>query len=98
MINLKYMIGHILYQILIKHAMFSNNLPVRIYVNKIENIITLKIKTGYCLEVLIHETMKFYGRSENKKTKNKNGKNVPYLEMTEVVLVHCNIANNECQH
>ena len=90
--------GHILYQILRKYVIFTNNLPVRIYVNKIENIIALKIKTGYCLKVLIHETMKFYGRSRNKKTKNKNGKNVPHLEITEVVLAHFNLANNDCQH
>ena len=37
--------------------------------------------------------MKLLGRTENK-TKNKNGENVPHLEITEVVLVHCNIAND----
>ena len=30
-------------------------------------------------------------------TKDKNGENVPHLEITEVVLVHCNIVNNEYQ-
>ena len=29
-------------------------------------------------------------------TKDENGKNVPHLEITEVVLMHCNIANNDC--
>ena len=32
-----------------------------------------------------------------KKTKDKNGENVPHLEITEVVLVHCNIVNNNYQ-
>ena len=32
-----------------------------------------------------------------KKTKDKNGENVPHLEITEVVLVHCNIVNNDYQ-
>ena len=38
--------------------------------------------------------MKLLGSTENKITKDKNGENVPHLEITEVVLVHCNIVNN----
>ena len=41
--------------------------------------------------------MKFLGSNKNKLTKNKNGENVPNLEITEVVLVHCNIVNNGYQ-
>ena len=41
--------------------------------------------------------MKLLGSTENKITKNKNGENVPHLEITEVVLVHCNIVNNDYQ-
>ena len=41
--------------------------------------------------------MKLLGSTENKVTKEKNGKNVPHLEITKVVLVHCNIVNNDCQ-
>ena len=33
----------------------------------------------------------------NKITKDKNGENVPHLEITEVVLVHCNMVNNDYQ-
>ena len=33
--------------------------------------------------------------TKNKITKNKNSENVPHLESTEVVLVHCNIVNND---
>ena len=54
-------------------------------------MITFEIKTGYYLEVLIHEAMKFYGSAKSKKIKDKNGKTVPHLEITAVVLVHCNI-------
>ena len=43
------------------------------------------------------ETMKLLGSTENKITKDKNGENVPHLEITEVVLVHCNIVNNDYQ-
>ena len=41
--------------------------------------------------------MKLFGSTENKITKDKNSENVPYLTITEVVLVHCNIVNNHCQ-
>ena len=37
------------------------------------------------------------GSTENKITKDKNGENVPHLEITEVVLVHCNIVSNDYQ-
>ena len=67
------------------------------YINKNENRITFKIKTGYSLELLPPETMKLLGSTENKTTKDKNGENVPHLEITEVVLVHCNIVNNDYQ-
>ena len=39
--------------------------------------------------------MKLLGSTESKITKDKNGENVPHLEITEVVLVHYNIANND---
>ena len=41
--------------------------------------------------------MKLLGSTKNKITKDKNGKNVPHLEITEVVLVPCNINNNGYQ-
>ena len=65
------------------------------YVNKIENRMTFRFKNGYSLELLTPETMKLLRSTENKITKNKNGENVPHLEITEVVLVHCNIVNND---
>ena len=70
---------------------------VQIYVNKIENRVTFKIKNGYSLELLTPETMKLLGITENKITKDKNGENGPRLEIREVVLVHCNIVNNDYQ-
>ena len=60
-------------------------------------MVTFKIKNRYSLELLMPETMKLLGSTENKTTKNKNGENVPHLEVTEVVLVHCVIVNNDYQ-
>ena len=70
---------------------------IRIYAIKLENRITFKIKTGYYLELLTAGTTKLLGNTKNKTTKDKNGENIPHLEITEVVLVHCNIANNDYQ-
>ena len=39
--------------------------------------------------------MKLLGSTEDKITKNKDGQNIPHLEITEVVLVHCDIVNND---
>ena len=58
-----------------------------------ESRITYKTKTVYYLDLLTSETMKLLGSTENKITKDKNG--IPHLEITEVVLVHCNIVNND---
>ena len=84
--------------ILKRHGEDIDNLSVQMYVNKIENRVTFKVKNGYSIELLTSETMKLLGSNENKITKDKNGENVPHLEITEVVLVHCNIVNNDYQH
>ena len=41
--------------------------------------------------------MKLFGSTKSKITKDKNGENMPYLEITEIVLIHCNIVNNDYQ-
>ena len=38
--------------------------------------------------------MKLLGSTKSKIIKDKNSENVPHLEVTEVILVHCNIVNN----
>ena len=83
--------------ILKTHKENIDNPSVNIYVNKTENRITFKIENGYSLEFLTPETMKLLGSTENKITKDKNSENVPHLEITEVVLVQCNIVNNDYQ-
>ena len=60
-------------------------------------MVTFKIKNGYILEILTPETMKLLGSTGNEITKDKNGENVPHLKITEVVLVYCNIVNNDYQ-
>ena len=62
-----------------KHETVTDNPSIMIYVNKIENIITFKIKTGYYLELLTPETIKLPGSTKSKITKDENGENVPRL-------------------
>ena len=83
--------------ILKKHGEDIDKLSVQIYVNKIQNRVTFKIKNGYSLELSTPQKLKLklLGSSENKITKDENGENVPHLEIMEVVLVHCNIVNND---
>ena len=41
--------------------------------------------------------MELFGSTEKRINKNKNSENVSNLEISEVVLVHCDIANNDYQ-
>ena len=67
------------------------------YINRIENRINFKIKSGYYLQLLTPETMKLLGSTNSKTSEDKNGENVPHLEVVELVLVHCNLVNNDYQ-
>ena len=42
--------------------------------------------------------MKLLGSTKKDVDKDKDGENVPKLETFEVVLVHCNLVKNDCQH
>ena len=90
-------IQHYFEYILKKHGENVDNASIKIYVNKIENRVTFKIKKEYYLELLTPETMKLLGTSESKITKDKNSENIPHLEIVELVLIHCNLVNNNYQ-
>ena len=88
-INLNCLMNHILYQIFKiilnifkkKHGQNIDNPSVRIYVNKIENRITFKVKNGCSLELLTPETVKSLGRNKNKINKDKNGESYHILKL-----------------
>ena len=44
------------------------------------------------------ETMKLLESTKNNTNKDKNGEYVPHLEITEPLLVHCDIVNIKYQH
>ena len=102
--NLNYLMDHILYQILkiilnicLKSMAKTVNPSIKIYINKIENKVTFKIKTGFYLELLTPEIMKLLGSTKTKIAKNENGQNVPRLKITEVVFIYCTVVNNSYQ-
>ena len=80
-----------------EHETITNTAPILIYANNVINRIVCKIKTGYKLELLSKETMKLLGSPKNIIDKDKNSESVPRLENVEVVLVHCNLVNNNYQ-
>ena len=55
----------------------ADNPPIRIYVNKLNNQVTFRIKIGYCFKLLTPETTKLLRSNKSKITKKKNGKNMP---------------------
>ena len=71
-----------------KHGEKIVNPSIRIYINKIKNRITFKIKAGYYLEL---------ESTKSEITKSENGENPFNLKITEVVLIPCNIFNNNYQ-
>ena len=69
-----------------------DNPSIRIYKNKIEIRMRFKNKIVYYLDLLIPESMKSLWSTE---TKTENHEIVPHSEITAVVLLYCNIVNND---
>ena len=77
-----------------KHETIADNPPVKIYLNKIKSRIVFKIKARYKLELLTEEAMQLLGSPKKIIENSKDGEIVPSLETVEVVLVYCNLVNN----
>ena len=65
-----------------KHGEKTVNPSIRIYINKTEDRITFKIKTGYYIEFLTPETMKLLESTKSKITENENDENALNLKTT----------------
>ena len=72
-----------------KHETLTAIPPIHVYINRI------KIKIEYKLELQTPKTMKLFGSIKKLINKTKNGENVPSLEVVEVVLVQCNLVDNQ---
>ena len=73
-----------------------NNHQQIIYLNKIKNRIVFKIKTLYKIK-FSPETTKLLGSTKKDIDEDKDREDVPKLESVEVVLIHCNLVNNNYQ-
>ena len=80
-----------------KHETLTEYSPVQIYPNRIKSRIVFKTKTGYKVDLLSPETIKLLGSAKKDVDQDKNGEDVPKLESVEVVLVRCNLVNNNYQ-
>ena len=80
-----------------KHETLAEDPSVELYPNRINNRIVFKIKTGCKLQLLTPETMRLLESTKKVVDQDKNGKDVPKLESTEIVLVHCHVVNNNYQ-
>ena len=80
-----------------KHETLIAIPPIHVYINRVNNRLVFKIKHAYKLELQRPETMKLFGSTEKVVNKTKNREKVPNLEVVEVVLVQCNLVDNQYQ-
>ena len=66
-------------------------------INRINNRLVFRIKYGHKLELQTPETMKLYGSTKRINRQNKDGEDLPSLEVVLVVLVQCNLVDNHDQ-
>ena len=70
---------------------------IHVYINRTNSGLVFKIKDGYKIELQTPETMKLFGSTKKVIDKTKNGENVPSLEVVEVVVIQCNLVDNQYQ-
>ena len=80
-----------------KHETLTTIPPIHVYIKRINNRVVFKIKDGYNLELQTSETMKLFDSTKKLIDETKNRENVPSLEVVEVVLVQCNLVDNQYQ-
>ena len=79
-----------------KHETLTTICPIHAYINRINNRLVFKINDGYKLELQRPETVKLFGRTK-KLIDKKNGEKELSFEVLEVVLVQCNLVDNQYQ-
>ena len=82
-----------------KHDTLTDKARIQIYMSaKFKTEPHSKITSGYYLEFLTPETMKLLGGTKRRITNCKNDENMSQVKINEVLLVRCNIVNNQYQH
>ena len=78
------------------HETLITSPPIHIYIKRINNGLVFKMKDGYNLKLQTPETIKLLGSTKILADK-KNRGNVPSLEIVQVILVQCNLVDNQYQ-
>ena len=76
----------------------TDNTPIQTYINKIKNRVIFKTKSRHSLELLSSKNYGITWKNYKMIIKDKNSEDVPHLDITEVVLVHCILLNGTYQH
>ena len=79
-----------------KHETLTTSPPIHVYINKNNKKLMIQIQDGYKLELGMPEAMKLFGSTKKIVDKTKNAEKVPNLEVFEIVLVQCNLVDNNC--
>ena len=91
----------ILFEYIIKkHETLTTIPPIHVYNNRINSTLVFKIKDGYKLELQTPESMNLFRSTKKLIDKTKNGEKGPSLEVVEgveVVLLQCNLVDNQYQ-
>ena len=82
---------------MIKNHKTTTSPPIYVYINRINDGLVFKIKDQCKLELQTPETIKLFGSTKKSIDKTKNGEIVPSLEVVDVVLVQCNLIDNQYQ-
>ena len=80
-----------------QHKTLTTIPPIQVYINIINNRLLFKIKDGYKIELQAPKKMKLFGSTNKIVDKKKNGEKVLSLEVVDVVLVQCNLVDNQYQ-
>ena len=80
-----------------KHKKPPTNPPIHFYFNRINNKLLSKIKDGYKVELQTPEIIKLFHSTKKLIDKKSSGENVRSLEAAKVVLLKCNLVNDQYQ-
>ena len=80
-----------------KHETLTTKSLIKVYINRINNRLVFKIKDGYEIELQTRRKMKLFGSTKKLIHKTKCWKKVLSLDEVEVVLVQCNLIDNQYQ-
>ena len=80
-----------------KHETLTTKSLIQVYINRINNRLVFKIKDGYEIELQTPKKMKLFGSTKTLIHKSKCWKKVLSLDEVEVVLVQCNLIDNQYQ-